>query len=958
MSDPRVFEALSKPIRRLIVERGFAEATKPQIEAIPLILKGENILLIAPTGTGKTEAAFLPILQMLLSHPRILGVKVVYVTPLRALNRDLLDRLEWWCGRLDLKISVRHGDTEVRERRKQALSPPDILVTTPETLQILLNGRRFSQHLACVKWVIVDEVHELVDNKRGTQLSLSLERLRWISGRDFQVVGLSATIGSPDEVAHFLVGVGRRCKVVDVTVARDIQLDVIHPTPKRGDHKLASQLYTFPEVAARLRAMRDIIERHGSTLIFTNTRPMAEILASRFRIWDLNFPVSIHHGSLSSLSRVRTEEMLKGGELKGVICTSSLELGIDVGAVDLCIQYNSPRQVTRLLQRTGRSGHWVGGLAKGVVVVQDPDDALESIVIVGSAYRRDLEPVSIPEKPLDVMMHELAGMMIYQRRWSISEAYEIFRNAYAFKDLTKADIERVLKYMEGFAQRLAWRSSEDDAFGRPLRHKRLFKYYFDNLSMIPVIKQYLVINEAKNTPVGVLDESFLAQFGSPGVKFVMGGSVWKTVQVFRERVYVKPDEDPLGAIPSWVGEEIPVPYTVAQEVGRVRGRVEELVKEGHSLPEISNILIDEYRVDHGVMVDALRDTYEQAGACIPLPSDRRITLEKWKNLIIVHTHFGTLINRTLSRYLASWVFEMLGETASVFDDPYRVFIRSEHLSPEELMEAFKGGFDKGFEEVVRRTILEDRLFKWRLVQVARRMGALEREADLDSKVVDQLLKGLRGTIVYEEAFKEVINKDLDLRGTIEALEDIRGGEIELVSLGQREEPTPITKTCLKWRTIRLEPVSPKRLRFLSIASTKARLLSEVRTFTCVSCKEYIKERRVYDLDDELRCPLCGSPDIGMAEERAEEIQRISEMQDRLPKRSRGYKIWRGILETSKVISKYGKAAAVALTGDGITPEVAVNILKREKRLTGKFFELVVEAEKKRLIEKFSPKRAF
>ncbi|NIM44852.1 MAG: DEAD/DEAH box helicase [Nitrososphaeria archaeon] len=1108
-----IFDTLSKPLQRLLSKSGFAEPTIPQTKTIPIILSGRNVLLIAPTGTGKTEAAFLPILQMLLSQPRSMGIKIVYVSPLRALNRDLLDRLEWWCKRLDFRISVRHGDTEVRERRKQALSPPDILVTTPETLQILLNGRRFSQHLATTQWVIVDEVHELVDNKRGTQLSLSLERLRWISGKDFQIVGLSATIGSPKEVAQFLVGVGRSCEVVDVSVVRETQLDVIHPIPTRQDHRLATQLYTFPEVAARLRAMRDLIERHGSTLLFTNTRPMAEILASRFRIWDMDFPVSIHHGSLSSYSRVRTEEGLKRGELKGVICvsgdsrvllsdgqwkpieklaacngpliisslskshkirsaiarlvrktgmsqliqittktgfslkctpdhglltvdkhgelkwllardlcpglpvaiagylqnkqipikeksnsdifwdnicdtkeineeepvydvfdvnptsnfivngfithncTSSLELGIDVGSVDLCIQYNSPRQVTRLLQRAGRSGHQVGGLAKGVVVVQDPDDALESIVIVGRAYRSELESVSIPEKPLDVLMHELAGMMVYQRRWKISEAHEIAKRAYPFRDLTREDVEAVLSYMEGFIQKLAWFSREEDVFSRPMRYKRLFKYYFDNLSMIPYVKQYLVINEAKNLPVGTLDESFIAQYGNPGVKFIMGGSVWKIIQIFRDGVYVKSDTDAVGAIPSWVGEEIPVPYSVAQEVGKIRRRVEEGVRESHSLYRISEALAEEFQVDGRVVKDAIGDSYEQARVGIPLPCDERITVEKWKDLIIVHTHYGTLINRTLSRYIGSWISETLGETLSVFDDPYRVFLRSKHLSSEEVVDVFKSGITEDFNRVVKDTILQDRYFRWRLVQVARRMGSLVKEAELDSSVVDQLVKGLRGTIVYEEAFKEVIFKDLDLRGTIGVLKRMAEGEIELVSLGDREEPSPIMKTCLRWRSIRLEPVSPKRLRVLAIASAKARILSEVRTFICVDCQRMIEEKRIHDLEDRPKCSYCGSTSIGMVEDRPQEIYRILEMLDRLPKRSKGFKTWRKVMETSKLISRFGKPAAVALALDAITLEKAADILERERRLTGRFFELVMEAEKRSIIRRISARRS-
>ncbi|MEM3019347.1 MAG: DEAD/DEAH box helicase, partial [Candidatus Bathyarchaeia archaeon] len=375
-----VFSLLSRPVRMIVQKRGFESATGPQAAAIPLISEGKNVLLIAPTGTGKTEAAFLPILDLLLkAQEKLPGIKVLYITPLRALNRDMLERLEWWCKQLDVRIAVRHGDTETRERGFQARSPPDLLITTPETLQAILPGRVMRRHLRSVRWVIVDECHELAEDKRGSQLTLALERLRWITGQDFQVVGLSATIGTPERVAKFLVGVRGSVEIVRVPVARNMEFKVLYPEPAPEDYELAAKLYTHPEVAARLRIMRDLIEKHSSVLLFTNTRPIAEVLASRFKIWDVNFPVSIHHGSLAKPARVSAERGLKNGELRGLVCTSSLELGIDVGSIDLCIQYMSPRQVTRLLQRVGRSGHRIGRTAKGIIITMDSDDTLEAM---------------------------------------------------------------------------------------------------------------------------------------------------------------------------------------------------------------------------------------------------------------------------------------------------------------------------------------------------------------------------------------------------------------------------------------------------------------------------------------------------------------------------------------------------------------------------------------------------
>ncbi|NLB75325.1 MAG: DEAD/DEAH box helicase, partial [Crenarchaeota archaeon] len=242
------FDMLVKPVRRLIEQRGFHKPTEPQEKVIPKILDGKDVLLISPTATGKTEAAILPIISMLLQQPKTPGIKVLYITPLRALNRDMLERLQWWCNNLDIKLAVRHGDTEQKERTKQSQCPPDILITTPETLQAILSGWLLRQHLKSLKWVVIDEVHELADSKRGSQLSLALERTRHLSGKDFQTIGLSATVGSPEKVAQFLVGTQRPIDIVRISVAKMVKLQVIYPKPTEQDFQFAGKIYTHPEV--------------------------------------------------------------------------------------------------------------------------------------------------------------------------------------------------------------------------------------------------------------------------------------------------------------------------------------------------------------------------------------------------------------------------------------------------------------------------------------------------------------------------------------------------------------------------------------------------------------------------------------------------------------------------------------------------------------------------------------
>ncbi|NLE06103.1 MAG: DEAD/DEAH box helicase, partial [Crenarchaeota archaeon] len=538
-SSENVFNLLVKPVCRLIEKKGFSVPTEPQHKAIPIILEGKNVLLISPTATGKTEAAFLPILSMLLKMPKTHGIKALYITPLRALNRNMMDRLEWWCNNLDIRLAVRHGDTETKERTRQSKSPPDILITTPETLQSILSGWLLRQHLKSLNWVIIDEVHELSDSKRGSQLSLALERIRYLINTDFQLIGLSATIGTPEKVARFLVGPNRNVEIIRVSVTKNINLRVLFPKPTNDDSILSTKLYINPEVAARLRVIRDNMLTHNAVLLFTNTRSVAEVIASRLKVWDLNFPVSIHHGSLAKSSRIATEKGLKNGNLKGVIATSSLELGIDVGHIDFVIQYMSPRQVTRLIQRIGRAGHSYGNAVKGIIIGVDSEDTLEALIIARKALQEELEPVEIPPKPYDVLTHQIAGMLLKTQKLNFTEILSITKKAFPYQNLDIDEVLQIVKYMHERFPRLAWVSFEDQVIYKISKSDALFAYYFNNLSMIPEEKQFLVIDQSTDTSVGVLDEAFMAEFGKAGIKFIIRGSAWQIIHIIDDKVYAK-----------------------------------------------------------------------------------------------------------------------------------------------------------------------------------------------------------------------------------------------------------------------------------------------------------------------------------------------------------------------------------------------------------------------------------
>jgi ATP-dependent Lhr-like helicase len=447
------FDILDGEIIRFLSRDGILSPTPIQERAIPQLLKTEdNFLLLAPTGSGKTEAAVLPLLNRLYemqAESELFGFYVLYVTPLRALNRDVFKRIQGLCEHLGLSVQVRHGDTTQYQRRKQAILPPNLLITTPETLQAILPGKRLRYHLKSVFAVVVDEIHELADSKRGTQLSLGLDRLERLVGKRIQRIGLSATVGNPDDVGSLLSGPDRPVRKIWAGYdARQMQLDVVMPQPTDDDIVMARRLHYPPHSTARLRYIVDQISNHNSTIVFTNTRSFAEVLGSKMRGLDPSFDFDVHHGSLSKDVRLAAEDRLKEGKSKAIVATSSLELGIDIGQADLVIQYSSPREVRRALQRSGRAGHGVGRKAKGLfIATANLDDITESAVIVRRALSNKVEAAAIPERSWDVLCHQIAGMLLDEDRLSFDEIHSRIRVAYPFRNVTREELERVLDFM-------------------------------------------------------------------------------------------------------------------------------------------------------------------------------------------------------------------------------------------------------------------------------------------------------------------------------------------------------------------------------------------------------------------------------------------------------------------------------------------------------------------------------
>ena len=951
-----VFEGFVKPIRRLVDEKGFKIPTEIQEKAIPKILEGKHVLLISPTATGKTESAVLPVLDMLLRTPeRVRGIKILYVTPLKALNRDMLERLEWWCNNLDVKLAVRHGDTDAKERTGQSRSPPDMLITTPETLQAILPGRLMRQHLSSVRWVIVDEVHELANSKRGSQLSLALERLRWVTGRDFQRIGLSATIGSPMKVAQFLVGSEREVEILQVTLERQIDLKILFPEPTQEDYELASSLFTHPEVAARLRVIRRYFEAHRSVLLFTNTRSISEVLASRFKVWDVDFPISIHHGSLAKPSRLAAERGLKNGALKGLVATSSLELGIDIGRIDMVIQYMSPRQVTRLVQRIGRSGHRVGRTPKGVIITMDSDDTLEAMVIARKTINEELEPLEVPPKPFDVLSHQIAGLLMKQKQWSFKKIHDLCTKAFPYADLTVKEIGNVLDYMNRRFPRFAWVSEEDKLVIKPRNTKPLYEYYFDNLSMIPAEKKFLVIDEGEDSAVGVLDEAFVAEYGKPGMKFIIQGRPWKIVSVSGDQIHVKQTEDPTGAIPSWIGEEIPVPFDIAQEVGQVRGFVEEQNRNGKTAARIAEKLAKKYPADPETVLRAIRETVEHIKKGYPVPTDMRVLVEDWEDFVILQANFGSLTNRALAQLMGHILSDQTGYSVVVQHDPYRIFVNTMGAVDADriiaLFDSMKMMSDREIRDIMVRSTVKTGLFKRRMFHVARRFGAIQKWVDLSRVSLNKLMESFQDTAIYDEALKEVFRKDLDLEQAISVLTAVRDEEIEVRKIETFGDASPVARVGIEKVSMKTDLIPPERMKLILVESARARLLTEVRTFVCPKCWDYLEMIRLSDLPDHPVCPKCGSPALGVLRIEESGVQSLVDKRgEKLNKSEQQINSW--TLRTARLVSKYGKAAALSLSGRNLHISDAEEVLEKENTLSNHFFELITEAEKKSLKRKF------
>lgn len=925
-----VFRKLRPEIRGLLASRGISEPTPPQTLAIPKILAGDNLLLIAPTGTGKTEAAALPIFHSILRSKAKgadegVGILALYATPLRALNRDMLRRFQDWGAELGISVAVRHGDTTKSERRRQALHPPDLLITTPETLQVMLTGKLLRQNLSRVKSVVIDEVHELAASKRGSQLAVVLERLVEVAG-EFQRIGLSATVGTPEVVAEFLVGPERQCRIVQAEVKRESIFKVICPRPAKKDFALARELECDPALATQISQMRQIMRRNKS-LIFVNTRQAAEVLGSRFR--QLGEQVGVHHGSLSKEARVDAEEAFKRGDLQGLICTSSMELGIDIGDVDHVIQYSSPREVSRLVQRVGRAGHKMGMTAIGTIIATGPDDIAEAGAISRRAHEVVLEEIRPHMGSADVLANQLVGMTLDFGNISLDRAHRIITRSYPFKDTTLEELKEVAAQIE--EHRLVW--PEKDTVGR---RRKSWEYYYQNLSMIPDEKRYRVFDIVSRKPIGTLDEAFVINFARPGATFVARGEIWEVVEIEDDEIKVAPIQRS-GEIPSWTGEEIPVPWEVAQEVGEIREGIGKILeKEG--APAAVSMLVRRYPVDEeaaSVLVDLIKS---QLDAHLPVPDHRSILVESDGPEIVINACFGHKTNETLARVLTALLSARFGSSVGMEVDPYRIgLVLPKALLAEEVAARLMEIDPAHVNVILEKTLKNTTLFRWKMVHVARKFGALRKDIDYQKVNLRRILGVFEDTPLYEETLREIFHDRLDLRRAEEVLVRIRTGEIDVFTSG----PTPIGSAGRKGGR---DITSPERADGTVIELLKDRIMNDRVLLFCVSCKRWRSLRMVKNVPERPECPLCGSRMVAALKPwEEEEIKVVKKPEDKkTPEEKRRTK---RVYRNANLVLSYGKTAAVVLASRGLGPETAARVMRKMRRDEEEFYRDILRAER-------------
>ena len=785
----------------------FKDFSLPQLYGVMEIHKRNNVLISAPTGATKTLTGFLAILNELIDSAKkqILEDKVycVYVSPLKALNNDIaknliepLEEIEKLNkDKLGIRIGVRTGDTTAYQKQKMLKNAPHILITTPESLAIMINSPKFKEKLTDVQWLIADEIHAIADNKRGVHFNLTMERLQRISPA-MSRIGLSATIAPLEEIAKYLVGYKgddlRDCGIIDVQFIKEMDLQVLSPVKSLVDTDYTSTHNKMYEL------MNKLVQEHRTTVIFTNTRSATERvvhnLKERFPEKYNDGNIAAHHGSLGKEARFKTEQDLRDGTLKVVVSSTSLELGIDIGYVDLVLCLGSPKSVARFLQRAGRAGHQLHSTVKARIIVTDRDDLVECSLILKAAIERKIDRIHIPQNALDVLSQHIYGIAI-NGVINIYEMFHLIKNCYCYHNLEWEDFFEVIKYLSGeyvaleeryvFAR--IWYDAETGNIGK--RGKMARVIYMTNIGTIP--EQTFIRVKVGERIVGTIDEGFLERL-RPGDVFVLGGSVYMFKFSRGMTVQVSTSVSRPPTVPSWFSEMLPLSFDLAMEINKFRHLMDDKFIHKVSKKDILKF-INEYLYVDGKAANAIYQFFYEQYHFSEIPSHRKIVIEKYSdrgmNYVIFNTLFGRRVNDCLSRALGFAIGRSQHRDVEIGITDNGFYMASEKIfNALRAFELLKSeDFRATLENAIERSEVLSRRFRHcaaRSLMMLRSYMGRKKSAgrmQVNSRILFNAVKRIGNDFpILKEARREVLEDLMDYKNAQLIIDGIVDGKISLV----------------------------------------------------------------------------------------------------------------------------------------------------------------------------------
>ncbi len=822
MSPNELFERLHPRLSTWFRET-YATFTDAQLRCVPSILEHKSILLTSPTGSGKTLAGFLGVFDFLLrkidvtssgpgSPPSATGVQCIYVSPLRALAYDIRKNLQAPIAGMDLErellVHLRTGDTPAAERAKFRRKPAHFLVTTPESLAVMLAQESYAAHFRECRFVIVDELHSFAGNKRGADLTISLERLEAIgrdgarrrprtSQRDVPTIcriGLSATAAPLDVLAKFLVGEGRPCRIAEAQIEKKSIVEVFSPIRK---HPYPPAGYTGARLYAELA---ELIRSRQSVLVFTNVRSAAEQIGLRLKelLPELSDQIETHHASLDRSVRLEVEDRLKNGELRAVVCSTSLELGIDIGAVDLVVMVATPKGVSRAIQRIGRSGHSLNRTSHGVLVATNINDLVEATVTAKLVKARALDPIRIQDKPYDVVAQHIVGLAAFAPI-PTNDAFALVRRAYPFRELSRDEFDEIVRYLEGGGVSL--QKQYAGLFGKVLVHEGLISLAHPRIAREFLVNIGTITSDSfvdvllRRRRLGSVEENFIKQL-QIGDLFVLGGRVVRLIDTGVQEALVERADGHLPTVPRWNAAKMPLTSGLARAVRKLRTDLEAELRRTSDDSVPRDWLVENYEISMA-NAQAMVEQFRAQQLISEIPVGEKMLIEVHRDGDLTHYFFHSLIGRSandaLSRIVALRVKKRIGGNALVTIDDYGFLLtlrRFQELPLPEWQHCFSRA---DAEEDLRAALRGSELVKWQFrgvaqtgLMVPRNLPGRERKRKQMNWSAEVLFRVLEehepNHPLLREAYRQATHTFLDADAAIAFLEDVKSFDWRLLEL--------------------------------------------------------------------------------------------------------------------------------------------------------------------------------